>query len=256
MILKRGVNIKQAQLGHSRRSLFSPEDELMNDPADHKRRRYANLPPKACAVHKRVSVLHKALLHDRIIDLHAKQHSITGLLSLSPCNRCKAAETAKCGGLRSLSKDSAGRHLPRLLPGLELLQARQLESAREHTAWQLQLSLQACMRASKRRHQEAQCIAGGQIPAPRPEVGQAAGEVGLVEVRRDLEPDEARGQARRPIHEHAQERIHARDCALAERVHQSVTALQVSMTLGSSNFLSTHDKSSTYKSRHLRNLEQ
>ena len=94
----------------------------MNNPADHKRCRYANLPPKACAVHKCFSVLHQALLHDWIIDLHAKHYLIT-FWSMLPCKRYRAAEIAWCGALRSLSRDNACFGLLRLLPGLKLLQA-------------------------------------------------------------------------------------------------------------------------------------
>ena len=66
-----------------------------------------------------------------------------------------------------------------------------------------------------RPYQEAQRIAGREIPAPRPEVCDAAAEVGLVEVGRNLQSHQAGGQAGRPIHEQAQEGIHPQDCTPA-----------------------------------------
>ena len=38
-------------------------------------------------------------------------------------------------------------------------------------------------------HQEAQRVAGGEVPAAAPEVGQRGAQVGRVEVRRDAQPD-------------------------------------------------------------------
>ena len=64
--------------------------------------------------------------------------------------------------------------------------------------------------------QEAQRIAGREVPAPRPEVRDAAAEVGLVEVGRDAQPHQAGGQAGRPIHEQAQKGVHPQDCAPAD----------------------------------------